>query len=227
MSLKQRKISQRKLTQLLKCFAEDLSATQTARLVGVNRNTANFWYTKFREVIADHQEECGRKSSGEFELDESYFGGIKKKQHADERRKRGRGAENKVPVFGIKKREDGTVSTHIIKNASKSTLMPIVRKLIHQEDSVVYTDGWRGYDGLVFDGYKHQRVNHSRRYSNRKGTHINGIENFWGFSKQRLAKFHGLSRHTFYLHLKECEFRYNNRGVILKLLKKIMRSLLV
>jgi transposase len=227
MSLKQRKISKRKLTSLLKCFAEDISATQTARLVGINRNTANVWYMKLREAIALHQEEQARQSSGAFELDESYFGGIKKKQHADERRKRGRGAENKIPVFGIKKRDDGTVYTQIIKNASKQELLPIVKRLIHTKDSVVYTDGWKGYDGLVFDGYKHQRVNHSRRYSNRKGTHINGIENFWGFAKQRLAKFHGVSRHTFYLHLKECEFRYNNRGAILGTLRRIMRNLLV
>lgn len=227
MSLKQRKLSKRKLMSLLKCFAEDLSATQTARLVGVNRNTANVWYTKFREAIAVYQEEQARQSSGEFELDESYFGGIKKRNHADERRKRGRGAENKVPVFGIKKRDDGSVYTQIIENASKQSLMPIVKRLIHTTDSVVYTDGWKGYDGLVFDGYKHQRVNHSKRYSNQKGTHINGIENFWGFAKQRLAKFHGISRHTFYLHLKECEFRYNNRGAILKVLKRIMRGLLV
>ena len=210
MSFKQRKLSKRKLSSILKCFAEDLSATQTARLVGVNRNTVNYWYMKFREVITVYQEEQFAKSSGEFELDESYFGGIKKKTHAEERRKRGRGTENKVPVFGIKKRDDGTVYTQIIKNASKATLMPIVKELIDQVDSVVYTDGWKGYDGLVFNGYKHKRVNHSKQYSNRVGTHINGIENFWGFSKQRLAKFHGLSRQTFYLHLKECEFRYNN-----------------
>jgi len=224
MSFKQRKLSQRKLLSLLKCFAEDLSATQTARLVGVNRNTANYWYLKFREVIAVYQEEQFAKSSGEFKLDESYFGGIKKNTPADERRKRGRGAENKVPVFGIKKRDDGTVYTQIIKNASKATLMPIVKKLIDQVDSIVYTDGWKGYDGLVFNGYKHKRVNHSKQYSNRVGTHINGIENFWGYSKQRLAKFHGLSRQTFYLHLKECEFRYNNRSDILKILKRIIKK---
>jgi len=224
MSFKQRKLSQRKLSSLLKCFAEDLSATQTARLVGVNRNTANYWYLKFRKVIAVYQEEQFAKSSGEFELDESYFSGIKKKTPADERRKRGRGAENKVPVFGIKKRDDGTVYTQIIKNASKATLMPIVKKLIDQVDSIVYTDGWKGYDGLVFNGYKHKRVNHSKQYSNRVGTHINGIENFWGFSKQRLAKFHGLSRQIFYLCLKECEFRYNNRSDILKILKRIIKK---
>ena len=86
---------------------------------------------------------------------------------------------------------------------------------------------WKGYDVLVFDGYKHHRVNHSKRYSNSKGTHINGIENFWGYSKQRLAKFHGVSRKTFYLHLKECEFRYNHKSDILKVLRRIMRKVLV
>ena len=34
--------------------------------------------------------------SGEVELDESYFGGPRKKIHTRDRRKRGRGAENKA-----------------------------------------------------------------------------------------------------------------------------------
>ncbi len=202
-------------------------ATQTARLVSVQRKTVNRWYIQFRTWIAEFQEKQAEQSSGEFELDESYFGGVKKKTHAEERRKRGRGSENKIPVFGIKKRDDGTVYTQIIENASKRTLMPIVKRLITHADSVVYTDGWKGYDGLVFDGYKHQRVNHSKRYSNTKGTHINGIENFWGYSKQRLAKFHGLSRKTFYLHLKECEFRYNKKHDMMTLLEKKLREMVL
>jgi transposase len=32
-----------------------------------------------------------------------------------------------------------------------------------------------------------------------------------GNCKVRLSKFRGISKHTFYLHLKECEFRFNNR----------------
>jgi transposase len=165
--------------------------------------------------------------SGEVELDESYFGGPKKKKHAKDRRKRGRGAENKVPVFGIKKREDGTVYTQIIKNASKQELLPIIRRLVAKNNTTLYTDKWKSYDSLVLDGYKHKRINHSKTYSNRKGNHVNGIENFWSFSKRRLAKFNGVSRKTFLLHLKECEFRYNNKHDILKLLKEITSDLLV
>jgi transposase len=227
MPVKYRRLSTQKINKMMKYFCADLSATQTAELLGVNRKTVNDWYTTFRTKLAEFQEEQVLQSSGEFELDESYFGGQRKKTHAEDRRKRGRGAENKIPVFGIKKRDDGSVYTKIIPNASKSTLFPIIKRLISKDDSTIYTDKFRTYDGLVFDGYKHYRINHSKTYSNRKGIHINGIENFWGFSKQRLAKFHGLSRKTFYLHLKECEFRYNKKHDMMKVLKAKLRVLLV
>ena len=227
MPVKYTRLSTQKVNKILKCFCIDLSATQTAELVGVNRNTVNDWFQTFRVLLAEFQEEQVIKSSGSFELDESYFGGPRKKLHAQDRRKRGRGAENKIPVFGIKKRGDGTVYTKIIENASRQTLFPIIRTLIKTKDSIIYTDKFRTYDGLVFDGYKHYRINHSKQYSNRKGVHINGIENFWGFSKQRLAKFHGLSRKNFYYHLMECEFRYNKKHDMLKILKKKLSSLLV
>ena len=227
MGLKYRRLSKTKVNKILRCFCADLSATQTALLIGINRNTANAWFMRCRAIIATFQEEQVHQSSGSFELDESYFGGPRKKLHAEDRRKRGRGAENKVPVFGIKKRDDGTVYTKIIENASKQTLFPIIRDLIKKRNSIIYTDKFRTYDGLVFDGYKHYRINHSKQYSNRRGNHINGIENFWSFAKQRLAKFHGLSRKNFYYHLKESEFRYNKQYDMLKVLKARLGKILV
>ncbi len=44
-----------------------------------------------------------------------------------------------------------------------------------------------------------------------KDNHINGIESFWSFAKRRMVKFNGIAHHTFYLHLKETEFRFNHR----------------
>lgn len=222
-----KRITQTKANKILKCFTSDISATQTAKIVGVNRNTVNDWFNGFREKILEYQERENGSFHREVELDESYFGGTRKKLHAKDRRKRGRGAENKVPVFGIKKRDDGRVYTQVIKNASKQELLPIIRKLVVKNNTTVYTDKWKSYDGLVLDGYKHKRINHSKEYSNRKGTHVNGIENFWSFAKRRLAKFNGVSRKTFLLHLKECEFRYNHKHDILKLLKVIIGDLLV
>ena len=220
----QRKARLKKSTikKIIECFVADISATQTAKLTHVNRNTINVWFTHFREKILLHQEAENDSFHGEVELDESYFGGPRKKKHANDRRKRGRGTENKIPVFGIKKRDDGRVYTQIIKNASKQELLPIIRRLIAKKHTTVYTDKWKSYDGLVLDGYKHKRINHSKNYSNRRGTHVNGIENFWSFSKRRLAKFNGVSRNTFHFHLKECEFRYNHKHDMLEILVSLI-----
>ena len=62
-------------------------------------------------------------------------------------------------------------------------------------------------------GYKkHYRISHGNNEFANGRNHINGIENFWGIAKSRLNKFRGLSKKTFYLHLKECEFRFNHRN---------------
>jgi hypothetical protein len=54
---------------------------------------------------------------------------------------------------------------------------------------------------------------------------INGIESFLSFAKKRLMKFHGIPESTFYLHLKECEFRFNYRHEdIYPVLLKIIRN---
>ena len=74
---------------------------------------------------------------------------------------------------------------------------------------MISSDGWRGYNGLVDFGYKKQyRVHHGKEEFARGSSHINGIESFWGYAKTRLSKFRGI---VFELHLKECEFRFNNR----------------
>jgi len=40
---------------------------------------------------------------------------------------------------------------------------------------------------------------------------INGIESFGSYAKRKLQKFNGINKKSFNLHLKECEFRFNNR----------------
>ncbi|MCH4249229.1 MAG: IS1595 family transposase, partial [Acinetobacter populi] len=39
--------------------------------------------------------------------------------------------------------------------------------------------------------------------------HINGIENFWNQAKRTLRKYNGIPKDSFYLFIKECEFRFN------------------
>jgi transposase-like protein len=54
-------------------------------------------------------------------------------------------------------------------------------------------------------------VDHSKDEFARGKVHLNGIKGFWGMAKVRMAKFKGLPKHTFHLHLKETEWRYNHR----------------
>ena len=96
-------------------------------------------------------------------------------------------------------------------DCAKATLQAIIRGKVSPE-SIIHSDKWRGYNGLVDLGYKkHYRVHHGTNEFARGKSHINGIESFWAFAKNRLMKFHGIPRDTFYLHLKECEFRFNYR----------------
>ena len=115
----------------------------------------------------------------------------------------------KQPVFGIFER-GGRVYTEIIPDAKKVTLQEVIRGRIGLE-SVVISDGWRGYYGLVDVGYdahlRIRKVEGGRVRFAENGVHINGIESFWSFTKRRLAKFNGVRR-NFELHLKECEWRW-------------------
>ena len=110
-------------------------------------------------------------------------------------------------------------------DCSSTTLQAVIRGCVDLE-SIINSDGWRGYNGLVDIGYKkHFRVDHGNNQFTNGQVHINGIESFWGFAKTRLSKYRGMNRKTFYLHLKESEFRFNNREKnIYKLLLKMFRE---
>ena len=213
------RISRAKFRQLLKLFALDLTATQIAALTALNRNTVNRYLRLIRQGVAAY---CERESpfGGEVELDESYFGARRV------RGKRGRGARGKTIVFGIYKR-NGRVFTEIVPNCTKAQLQAIIRGRV-ELSATIHTDGFRSYDGIVHMGYrKHYRVHHHRDEFVRGNSHINSIEGFWGIAKTRLVKFKGMSRSTFYLHLKEYEFRFNHRDEDLyQLLLKITGSAL-
>jgi transposase-like protein len=204
--MKYNRLSDYKIKKIIECFSEDLTATKTAKLLKINRNTINSYFNEFRIKIFLFLKEKNQKKiteTGVFELDESYFGAKRV------RGRRGRGAAGKTPVFGLLKR-DGNVYVEIVENCSKEELMPIIQGKI-LEGSTIHTDGWKAYDGLILNGYDHYRVFHSHNEFARGKCHVNGIEAFWSKAKRRLSKFNGLSDDKFLLHLKECEFRWNYR----------------
>lgn len=201
--IKHSPITEHRFRLVLKYFCEDFDATQTSKLTNISRKTINNIFTKLRERICllSKQES---PFSGEIEVDESYFGAKRI------RGKRGRGAKGKIPVVGILKR-NGKVYTKVVERCSRKDLMPVIKGKV-LEGSTVYTDGWKSYDGLILNGYKHYRIHHHENEFARGKNHVNGIESFWSYTKRRLRKFNGIKKEKFILHLKESEFRWNHRG---------------
>ena len=202
----------------MRLFALDLTATDVAHLMGLTRKSVTTLFLKIRKRIAEECERQSPLSAGQVEVDESYFGARRV------RGQRGRGASGKTIVFGLLKRE-GKVYTEIVPDCKKATLQAIIRGPVALE-AVIHSDGWRGYDGRVDVGYaKHFRVNHGANEFVRGTHHVNGIESFGGYAKSRQHQFHGIAPEKFYLHLKECEYRFNQRrdnlyAELLKLLRK-------
>ena len=133
-------------------------------------------------------------------------------------------------------KRDGKVYTQVVKNCSASELIPILSQYSEIDSSTIYSDCWKAYDGLVDYGAKaHYRVKHSKNEFANGKKHINGIENFQlrlrlatvnrrGYAKHRLAKFKGIKKENFLLHLKECEFRYNTKTTQENLYQKLLKK---
>ncbi|MFA5688099.1 MAG: IS1595 family transposase [Kiritimatiellales bacterium] len=212
------RISEHDFRRIIRYFSVDIEASKMAVLAGLSRNTINRIISAVRRRIAECCELDSPFKCGEVELDESCFGARRV------RGIRGRGAKGKTIVFGPIKRRD-RVYTQIVKNCSVKELLPIIQQKVDAE-SIIYTDGFKSYDGLVNFGYrKHYRIHHGKNEFAAGRNHINGIENFWSMAKVRLSKFRGIHKSTFYLHLKECEFRLNHHHedlyqILLKMFRK-------
>ena len=189
-------ISGRKFRLLLEYFSLDLDALTISKSARLNRNTVLRLLRERIVELCDHDSPF----KGVVEVDESYCGAKRIKG------KRGRGASGKTPVFGILQR-GSTVYTEVVPDCAKRTLQAIIRGRVDPE-SIIHSDPWRGYNGLVDMGYKkHFRIHHGNDVFANGKNHINGIESFLPFAKRRLEKFHGIPKSTFHPHLKECEFQ--------------------
>jgi transposase len=215
MTIKRCKLTRKQQEKLIEFFVAQTTARMAADLMVINRQTAILFYYKIRGIIFQRLACETGIFAGEIEVDESYFGGIRKG-------KRGRGAAGKAIVFGLLKRGD-KVYVQVVDDTKRNTLMPIIRDKV-QADSVVYTDCYSAYNSLDVSGFKHQRINHQTHFAEQNSNHINGIENFWNQAKRVLRKYNGIPKNNFHLFIKECEFRFNY-GTPNQQLKTLIKTL--
>ena len=188
--------------QILYYFYLEISARRAANELNLDYGSIHRKFMYFRKKIAEFCNREAEKLNGELELDETYFGGKRKGN-------RGRGANNKAIAFGILER-NGKVYTIIVENVKAETLMEAIR-LKTKKGSVFYTDGFRSYNDLRQYG-KHNVVRHDKDEFAKEKNHINGLEGFWSFAKERFHKYHGINKKNYPFYLKEMEFRFNHRN---------------
>ena len=189
----------RKCREILELFCDDLTATQIADISGVSRVTVNNYFRLIRSAIASFCEA-------------SFFAG---------QRSLTLNTKNSTvditcdPVnnpayygFYIYK---GKVSTAWLKDVCQDSILQLQGK----DDAAI-----NGGSVAIFEGYHAVAdFNDWRLYWLDGNTGPSSVMNalpeitgFWKHTKSRLQKFRGMNKSTLYLHIKECEFRYNFRN---------------
>ena len=205
-----------------------MSAKEIQRNLGITYKTA--YYVCMRVRIGMLMPET--KLNGIIEMDESYFGGVARKNHpvsdnhvslAQTTTKRGRGT-HKVSVVGMVQRK-GNIKTKLIDKLTKRNLLYMLKANAKSDNSILMTDGFRSYAGL--ETYIDRLViNHSKQYS--KGiVHINTIEGFWSYVKNGIkGSFKAVSKKYLPLYLIEFEWKFNNRNFKGNELEKFLKNAL-
>jgi hypothetical protein len=153
-----------------------------------------------RERIAEF---CLHKSpfqgDGEYVRSHLLSKGINDEKHST--------ASINIPVFGVLQCKDKICTIVVPNNEIHNTNQCGICELISVENA------------------DNNQIQNEKEYLSSNESLIDGIESFLFFTRKRLMKFHGIPESTFYLHLKECEFRFNYRNKdIYPILLKIIRN---
>ena len=195
------KLPHRDWLWLIKLFELGTSARKASQQLGISYPTVHKAFHLIRQSITAHSRHGDLLLDGEIGAKETYFGNRREGCLA-------RNSQTRIPVFGIFERK-GSVRVEPLQNLDAESVLNLKVKTVRR-GSIVYTDRWRSYDALMFCGYKHSTANDGKGFS-RSDVHMNGVDRFWSYVKERMNKFHSVSREKFPLYLKEMEFRYNHR----------------
>lgn len=184
-----------------------VSGKELERALGVTYKTAWRMGQQIRLLMA--KADGFEILQGHVEADEAYVGGRRSG-------KRGRGAEGKTIVMGMKQR-DGKLRTEVVPDIKKATLRDVILRNV-APGSTVSTDELMSYGLLTGDGYKHGVVKHGAKewsyYDYRHGVfhNTNSVESFWKLFKASVRSTHiQISAKHMDKYLSEFAFRSNHR----------------
>jgi transposase-like protein len=191
-----------------------VSAKEIERQLGVTYKCAWRMLKHIRILMGTQVlESFSNSQNPEYELDESFFGGLNKNRHADKKVKnsQGRSFKDKTPVFGMFERKSKQVKAFVVPDTKGKTLKPIIYSQI-EVGANVYTDEWIAYRGID-KYYNHQFVDHSKGQYADGDNSTNRIENVWSCFKRTIkGSYIKVSRKYLQLYVDESVFRFNNRN---------------
>lgn len=195
-------------------FGIGISSHGLAREIQVSQRIAWTMLAKFRKALQANQ--LLRKLRGSVEVDETYFGGRTKGT-------RGRGAAHKTIVVGFRSRT-GRIRSLVIATIKTRDMHRILTQQVAQ-GSRLYTDDYFIYHPVRNWGFRHRRVQHSKRFV-RGQTHTQGIEGYWGHLKPTLvARHRSVSPKHLQRYLSEADVKHN-LGLNTDFTALIMRQLI-
>jgi transposase len=175
-----------------------------ANISGVSRITVNAYLKLIRVKIAQFCEETNPSYQGYSIIhtitSEHFLSGSQSQLEA--------GANH---FYGIYKAGQAIYTMKILKMDAAWLQNWINGKLDWQRE-FIERNKLELFDAIAdFNRGKLLRVNNASHFTKGKSK-IDEIDLFWGIMKSRIQKFRGMNSNTLYLHIKESEFRYNNRN---------------
>jgi len=186
---------------LMNASKKGISAHQLHRMLDITYKAA--WFMAHRIRYAMTEQPLGQLL-GTVEADETYIGG---KMRGGTR---GRGSENKTPVFALVER-GGELRAGKVSNVNAKTLKGIIRNNV-TPDSRIMTDNFRSYAGLDKEFAGHETVDHGVGEYVKGDAHTNTLEGWFSLLKRGVnGTFHHVSEQHLDRYVGEFVYRYNNR----------------
>lgn len=188
-----------------------ISAKQIQRETGVTYKTAWRMFRQIRSLLSEGDLQLEGPT---VEIDETYYGGVRKYGAGRPMR----GDKKKAVIIAIVQRR-GKAIAKVIPDISGASLLGFVRKHVIP-GSTIYTDELSGYAGIGTmmtkhrqpARYRHLRIRHKDKVYVRGDIHTNSVEGFWSLLKRGInGVYHSVSRKYLQTYLDEYCFRYNRR----------------
>jgi len=187
--LKGAHLSGHKCREILELFCEDITATQIAAISGVSRVTVNNYFKLIRKSIAAY---CDHAETGVSYGDDLML----------------TGNPRPLAVYGFIN-NFGKIKTTWLQAVDEN----ILQQLRDHEICNTFLKNIEPFTGFqAMADCCNWKLYWLKDIAPEASNLQSDITGFWSYTKGRLQKFRGMNKSMLYLHIKECEFRYNCRN---------------